>query len=666
MRSTASNWLACALLLGAGAPSTAQMLDLGGNPAPVIDASTAASELASFLEAQSAEIAARARDQPALACSASLRTLAAALLRDGQERGENGATRLLAARTLVRLLPDLDAALTEGRVPAPMCHLAADDLSRQAAALPVAQASLDRALRDALAPLTNSLVAPETPPALPSLAVEAQNHDGIDAAPFARLDELVAAGLVWPSHAASAARTHESVRRAMRVLAAPGWLEAQARRSLAAGLTQSVTDLADRRIADVALLQIDRIALLADLVEQVDALRDGPLRRTATARVATLAQTLETDPGGMARSARALLVVLSAPGVESLERKDPWMPTPVRVALGHELNALEEARQRLLSVGLELQDRSDPMIEPALLSALRGHRRARDSVLDLFAIGTMLCGVEPVEGQSPRTRPRVLREYRRLSTPLLEAGRDLADPGRSEQARAFIASLAGIARALDPLPGEDSLREAADAGSNMPSSRRELWKNLTGGRAGDLLDRIDQARQQVRIALGEEDPVEQAAAAVTELHRFGSLLRSLEAADALRSGGPEAANASAYFELSGHAWNAAFGELEAQAAAATMAALENRAISEAGFALARLLAAIPAPDATARFHPLLDFGSFNESGWPGEHRMALAVICRNLEELASARLRGETDRAGRLEADTQSRALSVLETRSGR
>ncbi|MCL4221272.1 MAG: hypothetical protein KJZ65_07870 [Phycisphaerales bacterium] len=667
MHSIRSRWLAKqatgALLLLGVAPASAQMLDLGGSPAPVIDTSTAAGELASFLEAQGAEIASRAREQPALACSAGLRLLAAAMLRDGLEKGEAGATRLLAARTLVRLLPELDAALADGRVPAPMGRLASEDLSRLAATLPGTQTSLDRALRDALAPLTNALVAPSRPATLPSLEIEAQNYAGIEAGPFARLDELVAAGLTWPSHADSAARTHETVRRAMRVLAAPGWLEAQARRSLAAGLTQSVTDLADRQAADTALLQIDRLALLSDLIALVDELRDGPLRRTATARVATLAQTMQTDPAGAARSARALLVVFSAPGTGPLERLDPWMPTPVRVALGHELKAVEEARQRLLSVGLELQDRSDPMIEPAMLSALRAHRQARQSVLDLLSIGAMLSGEKPIEGQSPRTRPRVLREYRRLAAPLLEAGRDLADPARSEQARVFIASLAGMARALEPTPDEASLRQAIDPTSNVPEEARALWHTLTGSRATDLLSRMDEARRQVRTALGEDKPVEQAAAAAAELGRIRSLLRSLAAAHDVLSGGLQALNASPVLELSEHAWNAGFGQLENLSANATRSALENNAIADDDFALARLVAAVAGPEAPSPFDALRHLGLVDETEWPGTHRTPLAGICRNLEELASARLRGEADRATRLEADIRSIAQRVLEAK---
>lgn len=662
MPSIASRLLVLALLLPAGSPAAAQMLDLGGNPAPVIDASTAASELASFLDAQSAAIASRPQGDAALACAAALRSLAAALLRDGQQRGEEGAPRLLAARTLVRLLPDLDATLTEGRVPAPMCRLAAEDLSRLARSLPGGQAPLDRALRDALSPLTNALVAAEAPPALLSLAAVAQDFAGVDAGPFARLDELISAALAWPSHAPSAVRTHQVVRRAMRVLAAPGWLSAQARQTLATRLTQSVIDLADSRTADVALLQIDRIALLADLIAQVDGLRDGPLRRTATDRVLALAHGMETDPGGVARSARALLVVFSAPGAEPLERMDPWMPTPVRVALGSELKAVEAARQRLLSVGLELQDRSDPMIEPALLSALRGHRQARQSVLDLFAIGAMLTGERPIEGQSPRSRPRVLRDYRRLSTPLLDAGRDLGDPARAEQARVFIRSLAGAARALDPLPVEEALRQAIDPASNMPEDMRSRWNALTGDRIADLLDRVDQARQQVRKALGEERPVEQATSSVAELDRFGSLFRSLGAAHAVLSGGPQALNAAPCLELSEHAWNAAFAELPAQAVAATRAVLENDTFSEQEFVLPRLFDSMPSTPADAPFDALLHLSSIDESTWPGEQRVALAAVCRNLEELASARLRGEAERATRLEADIQSRAARLLET----
>jgi len=53
-------------------------------------------------------------------------------------------------------------------------------------------------------------------------------------------------------------------------------------------------------------------------------------------------------------------------------------------------------------------------------------------------------------------------------------------------------------------------------------------------------------------------------------------------------------------------------------------------------------------------------GPPGDEAWMIEHRAALAVMARAIEEWASATLRGESDRIGRLEANLEQAASRVL------
>lgn len=649
------------------AAAGAQLLDLGGGPAPVVDSFTASAELASFLDSQAAEILARAESDFGLVCASELRTLAAALLRSGQELGDSGAVRLIAARKLVRALPEFDAILTEGKLPAPMCRLAAADLSRLAAELPRSQQQLDRALRDALAPLSNELLDARSGDSLPALTPLVLQHPKVDATPFVQLDGLFKRASGFASHAESARRTHDAVARALPVLETPGWFAPPAREVLAQALVQAVNDLASVGPADHGLEQLDRLAALSTAIAHVDGMRDGPLRHAAAERLCTLAIALETDAPRVGRAARALDVVFETSNSNSMESVEPWLPTVVRVAWRAEQGELAAASERLQTAMIELLDRSDPMIEPALLSALRGYRQTREALENIVVLGAALTGQSPVEGQTPRARPQVLRDYRRLSTPLLQAGRDMENPAKIESSRAFIAALADMAKGMQALPGENELRAVASLDPLASDEARQFWTAATGGRDTELLGTIDDSRGVIAEAMAGSDPQTNGAAASEVLHRVRTLLDALIDAREARSAGRDGINASALCELSEHAWEAAVGDLDARLADATARTLAGEAIAEDEFAFERLAALFKAPtpragvDVARVVMVQIGTGAPDDRAWPGVNRVSLAVICRDLEELASARLRGELERAERLEQAIAERTLRVLD-----
>lgn len=654
--------IALLVLAGGSTPAGAQVLDLSGSPAPVVDASTASSELASFLHAQASEIRGRSEVDAGLACAAALRTLAGALLDSAQELGEPAGVRTVIARKIVRALPMLDAALTEGAVPAPMARLASVDLTALAGNLPRRQEQLDRALRDALAPITNALAEPVESGTRESLAAMVPDGSGLDHRDFELLDTMLDAAMRFPSHATSARRTHEAVKRAIRVLSSPGWMPAAARESLARSTVQAVSELFDAATADRAMTQLDRIGRFAQITIAVDGMRDDATRRVATERLGTLAIQLETSPNQASRAERAMSIVLGEVGGADLEEIEPWLPAPLRIAWRARQDELSSAKDRLVASMFELLDRSDPMIEPALLSALRAYREARANVAALVPIAVVLTDETPNPEAPPRSRPRMLKAYSRLSPRLLEAGRDLSDPGKADQSRQFLGTLAALAAAIEPEAGEAALVAGADG------DEQSWWSRATGGRSGTLAERLETQRAAVRGQIGDLQQWPSAAETAADVQRIKDLVAMLSSLQVLDTAGLDRFNAHSCCELSQPAWNAATSDLTQRLAAATQRVLDGGAIDVDQFAPAHLLAIIassqePGSSGSAA-HVLMQIGT----GAPPDDRIAgldrvgLGAICRNLEELASAQLRGEQGRATRLEEEVRSRASRVIES----
>lgn len=651
-----------AVVAGVLGRASGQTLDLSGAPAPVVDASTASSELASFLYAQAAEIRGRASTDPALACAAALRTLAGALLDSAQELGEPASVRVVSARKIVRVLPALDTALTGGAVPAPMARMASDDLTALAANLPRRQEQLDRALRDALAPLTNALAGPVEGGPPESLAAMVPEGRGIDRTAFERVDAMLEGAWKFTSHAPSARRTHAAAARAMGVLTVPGWMPAAARESLVRSLTEATGELLDASTADRGLTQLDRLGRFAAIVASVDGMRDEAVRRVAIERLATLAIELETSPNQAARAERAMSIVLREAEGANLEEVEAWLPGPLRIAWRARQEELSAARERLVASMFELLDRSDPMIEPALLSALRAYRAARANVAAMGPMAALLTGEAPIAGTSPRGRPRMLKAYGRLSSRLLEAGHDLSEPGKAEEAGAMFATLSGLARALEPEAGEAAL------GAGVDADGQSWWARATGGRAGAIVDRLEAVRATMREQVADVEQWAAAMEAATEVQKIKSLVALLSALQVLEAEGRARFNADACCELSEPAWEGVTADLAERLSAATQRVLDGGDVDVDEFAVARLIALVvggwPQAAEGGAGGVLVQIGT----GAPGDDgaleldRVGLAVICRNLEELASARLRGEAERAARLEEETGSRALRVLET----
>jgi hypothetical protein len=670
------------ILVLALSPAHAQTLDLGGGSAPVVDASTASSELASFLTAQADEIDAVEDASPGLRASAAVRRLAAAMLASGQALGTRAAPRLVLARTIVTNLAALDAAF-DGPVavitPA-RAGLVAEDCARLAANLPTRRSELDRTLRDAFAPLTNAagVHVPAWP--VPGGAIAAAPETALAAlveAPPERvailsgLDHLLVRARSWPSHEASARRTDALVRDAVLVLDVTGWLEPTVRSGLARSFDDAAASLLDPLEADRALLDLERLGAVARLLGAVESVEPASLRRRVERAVGELLASFETDPGRVGRAAVTSDELLRVADDEGLLERERLLPTFARVAWRNGASDWRKAHTRLVGALIEQMDGPDPMTEPAMLSAIRAHRQAARLLFDISAIGSFLTGVGPGDEPVGRGRPKVLKDRRLLGSTVLDLGKAMADEDTGGAARAQLTAIAALVRAATALEHEQAVRDAAG---------EAFVAAATGGDVDRLFDALDDLHAQAMSELKMQDPAgpdSDAAATVSRAEALEGLLEAIDAGRVLASDGPARLGPWAAWELTDHGWALLLDELPARLSVATGRVLEGEELDTEAFAVIRLAAhyarQMPTPPDNADPLELLlaqvALGVPPRGAIGVDNREPIAAICRDQEERASAMLRSEGDRADTLETRanrTAVRLLEVIESRAGR
>jgi len=663
-------WSSLAVLMFVCAAAGAQLIDLGGGSAPKVDASTATGELASFLITQADEIDASETLTDPLRASAAVRRLAAAMLTSGQSLGERGAPRLVIARTMVAHLEALDTALAGNALPSARAALLAQDCIRLASDLPGRQGELDRALRDAFAPLTNALevaepawfiavpVAPDTT-SLASLAAEPPER----LAALADLDLLFIRARALPSHRASADRAIDLVRAAAPVLAPPGWVDPDVRITLAGLFDIAIVELRDPVLADGALSMLTRLGAAAGFIDAVDGVEPAAVRRRARLRANPLLAAVATEPDRAERVCRAADQILrqaSDAGVLALE---PFLPTFARVAWRAAETEWQAANARLIDAMLEQLDATDPMTEPAMLAAIRAQREPRQLLTDISRVATYLTGVAPdLDDERPR-RPGVLPDRRLLAAHVLALGKEMVEPETRDDAVRQLSAIAALVRASEPLPRERRLRDSAGA---------DMLNAATGEQPARLFDALDELHKRAADQLQMKDPVapdSPAAEIVARADQLVGLLEAIDAASVVTSIGRDRLDAWAAWELTERTWDELVDELPDALEAATSAVLSGGAIDPEPFAIVRLAAfyaqllPVPAETDHAAVAALRQFalGVPRGRALGVEHREPLAAICRDLEERTSARLRGENDRVAALEARAARSSLHILE-----
>ena len=664
------------------APAHAQLLDLGGGSAPVVDASTASSELASFLTAQADAIEKPEEVSPGLTASAAVRRLAAAMLESGQTLGARGAPRLVIARTIVTNLAALDAAFDgpQAVITPARAGLVAEDCARLAANLPTRHSELDRALRDAFAPMTNALGVYD--PAWPvaggaALAAdETPLADLVEAPPervaiLAGLDHLLVRARSWASHEASARRTASLVREAALVLDARGWVEPEVRQVLARSFDDSAASVLDPLEADRALLNLERLGDIARLLGAVEAVEPAALRRRVERAVNDLLAGFEGDPARVGRAAVTGNELLRSADDGGLLERETLLPTFARVAWRNAASDWHKAHTRLIGALIERFGAPDLMTEPALLAAIGAHRNATGLLVDISTIGSFLTGAQRGGEASGRGRPRVLKDRRLLGSTVLALGKAMADEDTAKAASAQLTAIAALVRAAAPLEHEQNIRAAAG---------EDFVIAATGGGTTRLFDALDALHAQATDELKMREPGAPGSDAAAIAARAQSLTRLLAAIDAgrvLASDGPARLGPWAAWELTDHGWAALLEELPARLAAATDRVLEGETLDAQTFAVIRLGAyyaqLLTEPPEGAEPASLLlaqiALGVPPRGAIGVDSREPIAAICRDQEERASALLRGEDDRAAALEARanrTAIRLLEVIESRASR
>ena len=632
----------------------AQRLNLGpSSDTPKPGDGVAALALADALDAE-----AKALRAPAEASYAALRRMAARLLRDGENAGDAGSEAVLAGLTLAGKRTELDTLLA-AQDGATRRYIADVIAATDASLLP---REVDLLLRDALAPLapdadpscgwwTEEDPAPgASPDALRALNDHRFLSDNADTA-LAQLIELCSIGQSEAAYRRSTAEWAALVAGAARALdEPPAWIDMPARDRLRADVSDHIELIFDA--PDIARAGLARTDAIVDIIAATDALDSKHQTRELRDAVNRLAAAPEGDPKREPDAVRAIaetfaraLSLLDAasnvPPPNELVRQVRPMLEPLTAA--HRRSADNIAR--LLP---DMLGAPDPMTEPGLLAAMNASE-ATAADLDLpRALTTLLTTWtgDPTRPPPPSTRePVPTQALGALANHVQQLAIATGKPASADAALAQLRDLADLATFAFDMPGERELRR----GGESPE-----WRAVTGNQRGRIEFLLDQARTDwVRTVASDEAPAQtarlRAVAATVELLRDGADVEAMRRAFG-RDRDP-AINAWPGVELTGTGLDALAANLTADLAAlATLTARDNdpdAVLAQAGVMreshaaalviarldrLARARGSAPCtPAAELALGPPAD-----DAAWMLPHRHALATLCRDAFEAATA------------------------------
>jgi hypothetical protein len=686
--------LALALM---SAPTGAQLLKLDGD-APPPSAGTGADILAmaDALDASIAQIRSRGQG-PAIEAAAGLRRLARDLAREGERQGAAGSTRILVARTLAGHLAALDALLElPGLDPAVIEMLGASLGEGSALDLRGAKAGateLDRMLRDALAPLMGITGTPpgpwgwvDDPPRQPGAMEAPLGPDlarweairGITPEAIASLrtlDQTLAEADRWAAYQRSSGALRADVRAAADSLLAADkpWLAPEARTQLATDFNDAAVALGTGPSMDNARAELQRITLIGRIVAGTDRLgSDAPGKKVRTA-VSDLVRTRAADRQAERRAIetfdRVLASILAREGLgesRSLVRH----LRPAWKTLDRDCQTAERA---VVDVLPRLLQYESAMTDPAVLTAVAGHRRALEDLESLYKTSaalqvprrTLPTQPAPLDPRRPRTPELPLPAspgrdgepaagWKPIADRLLKVSQDLAKPETHDVALEQLRSLAGRLPRFMALPGEEDLR--ITPGGGPPAG----WSAVTGNRAMELPASIAAAREAWLESFVQTGSASDSARMellenlMMQLSACAAAQALVERAGAVSSGrGPGSLPAWPGWELSPRACAALVTPACEPLARATALVLEGAdakaaealAATHKEFPVALLLgrlerraAAIGLGGGPAPAAALADLGSgapLSPDAWMVAARDDLAHICRYAEEFAS-------------------------------
>ncbi len=670
---------------------SAQRLDLGGVRVPERGEGRAALAVAALMEDQARTIEARDTTAPARVRVAA-RRLAAALIRSGEEAGERGSVRVLTGRTLAGRMADLDSLLTNPTtLPEPMLHAAADELLLLGAAVPPDDNELDRAIRDALAPLTTLAGRPneatgwfvEGERGLPdgaSLGWLADALDGLSAGGSLSDDAARAVGALsertrlaagWPAYARSAAA---AARAALDTHAAieslPAWVTREGRGRLRDDLDRALIALTNASLAPSAMASLRELRTLASIAARMDAIDAArPGSRQAREAWLRLVAAEPNDPrrvgAAPARIGAAMDRALSLVESRAALPDESTVARQVRPALRSLADATRDGEPRVLAVLASMLEQPDPATDPAIMAALNAQQRAVDDARMLLALNRLLCewvgsgapGEAPTPESEPRTRePTPVRAMLPLAERVRALGVELGRPASRDAALAELRTLAETAPLLFDMPGLAEL--TAD-----PNERG--WREATGGR-GDEIVRAAAAARAAWVESASSDRLADRRSADTERLRTlaATLAAQRDAASYLRlvassSPMPGAAQSWPGWELSARGLAALGPRVRAESPSRALALRDEAPAALLAGRLERLAAARGIGARRDLFHEVA-IGPPRDGSWLADRRGALAAVCRYAEEAVHAAASNEPSRAEELLRYVNDRAKPLL------
>ncbi|MFM9995487.1 MAG: hypothetical protein ACKVU4_06750 [Phycisphaerales bacterium] len=707
---------ALAAPLAVPTPAHAQLLDLRSAPAPVAGDGAAAAALAEQLTRDAERFSADRGDAVGRA-RAAWRRAAARLLADGESAGPAGSPRVLLGWTLARRANALDSLWTTAAVPppGPEAALMAHDLDAAVESGAFAR-DAERVLRDVFAATLGPTADAAPPPhgwveadpateAAPDQTPGAFTHrmdawatiDGITPEAIAALRDLDATLRIadgWTAYTRTADHTRGLILAASGVFAPRPWVDADARRVLAGHFGHAAQALGDPATRDTTGL--DRLAALASLMQRADRLEfvspaGGAGVRAARAAVVQVAAAPPSPGDERARfdaCARGMELVLA----RAAQPEDTALLRQVRPAYRTLLASLRQDEVHLLGALPDMLRRPDALTEPGIVAVLGRVQRTLD---DLHALAALSAGLAAPTAPAPPDRearePSVAPERERLASRVLTLGQAMAKPDTRDSARADLRAFAErFARSVS-IPGEEALNAAIAAGG----PDRGVWSEVTGVQELTLSTEIADRRGFWLEAWEHADADAQAdqGARLDNLCRLLEL--QLDAARVLRVIRDARADGAAGVDPPGYsplqAWPgwelsiealavlaadlpARLGRLTTQALgpdpAKTAADVETvRAQFAAALLCGRLM---PLAEARA-LGRIVDRATLFElatggprdaapgPSWLAQIRAELADVSRYAEEIGPAEQTGAKDRAAKLRAYVNARALAALE-----
>lgn len=655
--------VACAL----SSLACAQLLDLGNSGMPEAGEGLAALEIAGALTQQADDLTAGTGDDGGVvALRKAVRSVAAALLRAGEAQGPDGSAMIQLGRRLAWRMDELDRTI-EAHASAPERRLMATALVRLAEAPPDDIAAAERALRNALAPLTAGVGMPgpgdgwfgshdaaHEPPQPAWL-------ERLDAPAISRLDAVLAAAEHEPAYAPSAHRLRLRLGRIGDALfAPPAWLDGATAASLEADLIAAAGQVLDPELRDRGVAELDRLAAIGDLLPRIDALPVDNRVRDLHDALGALIERSRTDRRGTEPSFAALDRALALLDIDDLLSREDELERVLRPAWRIAERDARLATTRLRDGLAEVVRRERPMSSPAVLAMLAERRASVAMLKHLLSLSAHL-------RSTPDSPSRNLMQRR-----LLDLGREL-DRRDAESAVEELRRFAGELGRFTSMRGEGELRALL---GGDPTPAQAVIQNLHADRAGVVLEQLDAQRERwtEAWARGEDEAVRDAAARLDGLAVWIGIVadRALIAAD------PDAANTWPGWLLSAEAQRLLLREADEELrviATQVIASRPDRAAARAGersreLAVVRVWAAVTRAcaeaGATSDAHVLhrVALGPPDDRfSWGAAARAACADVCRYAEELAHAARSGErlaAEELGGVVARQAERAWSVL------